>query len=117
MTPKRIQRKRTNGWRMPPGTICVTRPSKWSNPYKAAENFNRADAIRCFRDHVRQMIADYPDWLAPLIGHNLACYCKLCPKHADGKPLTEHCHDCQPCHVDVLGAILYGEEAAECKST
>ena len=30
--PKRIQRRRTKGWRMPPNTRCVTRPGRWANP-------------------------------------------------------------------------------------
>lgn len=39
---------------------------------------------------------------ACLRGRNLACWCKLCDKHAEGKPWNEDCPDCQPCHVDVL---------------
>ena len=31
--PRRIQRKRTKGWRMPKGAIYVGRPSKWGNPF------------------------------------------------------------------------------------
>lgn len=31
--PKRVQRKRTKGYRLPANTICVTRPGKWGNPY------------------------------------------------------------------------------------
>lgn len=34
LKPKRIQRKRTRGWKMPPNTVCVTRPGRWGNPYK-----------------------------------------------------------------------------------
>ena len=37
MNPIRIQRKRTKGWRMPPNTIYVGRPSKWGNPFKVGE--------------------------------------------------------------------------------
>lgn len=29
----RIQRKRTKGWKMPPNTIYVGRPSRWGNPW------------------------------------------------------------------------------------
>ena len=29
---KRIQRKRTAGWRMPSGAVYVGRPSRWGNP-------------------------------------------------------------------------------------
>lgn len=31
--PKRIQRKRTKGWRMPEGAVYVGRPSRWGNPF------------------------------------------------------------------------------------
>lgn len=43
-----------------------------------------------------------------LYGRNLACFCHLCDKHKDGRPLNESCPDCDPCHVDVLGELLYG---------
>ena len=32
--PKRVQRQRTKGWRMPDGAVYVGRPSKWGNPYR-----------------------------------------------------------------------------------
>lgn len=35
--PKRIQRRRTKGWRMPAGAICVSRPSIYSNPFWISE--------------------------------------------------------------------------------
>lgn len=31
--PKRIQRKRTTGWRMPPNALYVGRGSRWGNPF------------------------------------------------------------------------------------
>lgn len=31
--PRRIQRKRTRGWRMPEGAVYVGRPSRWGNPF------------------------------------------------------------------------------------
>ena len=33
MSPQRIQRKRTKGWRKPDNTIYVGRGSKWGNPF------------------------------------------------------------------------------------
>ena len=33
MKLKRIQRKRTKGWKMPANTVYVGRPTKWGNPY------------------------------------------------------------------------------------
>ena len=35
-TPRRIQQKRTKGWRMPLFTKSVARPSKWGNPFRIA---------------------------------------------------------------------------------
>ena len=32
--PKRIQRKRTKGWRMPEGAVYVGRGSRWGNPFR-----------------------------------------------------------------------------------
>ena len=34
MSPQRIQRKRTKGWRMPEGAVYVGRPTKWGNPFQ-----------------------------------------------------------------------------------
>ena len=38
MKPIRIQRKRTRGFRMPPGVIYVGRGSRWGNPFKIIRN-------------------------------------------------------------------------------
>lgn len=32
-TPKRIQLRRTTGWRMPPNTVSVARPTVFGNPF------------------------------------------------------------------------------------
>lgn len=56
---------------------------------------------------VRQSVIDS---LPSLRGRNLACYCKLCPKHSEtGLPLGEKCVDCAPCHADVLLEIANSE--------
>lgn len=33
MSPVRIQRQRTKGWRMPEGAVYVGRPTRWGNPF------------------------------------------------------------------------------------
>lgn len=35
--PKRIQLRRTKGWRKPEGCIVVARPSQWGNPWRVGE--------------------------------------------------------------------------------
>ena len=96
MTPIRIQRKRTKGWRMPPNTVSVSRPSDWGNPYTVAGYYGaygagsgtlaqaRQDCVDCFEDDMN----DYQRTVVKhhLAGKNLACWC----------PLD------QPCHADVL---------------
>ena len=96
MTPIRIQRKRHAGWRMPPNTVSVVRPSCWGNPYTVAGYYDafgagswtlagvRQDCVDKFEDDMsdykREMVKHH------LAGKNLACWC----------PLD------QPCHADVL---------------
>jgi hypothetical protein len=123
MTPLRIQRRRTRGYRTPPNTAYVGRPSKWGNPHKVGislesngdgtyRRMTGADAVARYRDEY------LPYWtrkcgekrLDPqeLRGKNLACFCRLCDKHSDGKPLDVRCADCAPCHVDPLGELANG---------
>jgi len=104
--PKRIQRKRTKGWRMPPNTICVTRPGKWGNPFSSRYRVEAmGESIEVARKNVldnfrRCIVGDdsplNPDYasaietmlrdIEELRGKNLACWC----------PLD------RPCHADVL---------------
>lgn len=45
MSPVRVQRKRTKGWRKPPGSIYVGRGSRWGNPYVVGEAQVRMPAL------------------------------------------------------------------------
>lgn len=107
--PKRIQRKRTKGWRMPANTVSITRPGKYGNPFTVAgcrdagfagtDEGLRLRCIEAFRvwlgphwrnnwdgeesERRRQSILDN---LHKLRGKDLACFCK----------------EGQPCHGDVL---------------
>lgn len=102
--PKRIQRRRTKGWRAPEGVVNVTRGSDWGNPYRVG------DLVRISVPSVYEKGADYgyettitPEiavllfriWVQDrleeqireeLAGRDLMCYCALD----------------QPCHADVL---------------
>ena len=86
-TPRRIQRKRTAGWRMPANTVYVGRPTRWGNRF-GADNTpgSRAGARRLFRLWVNQHPAYADAARVELAGKNLACWCPLG----------------QPCHADVL---------------
>lgn len=99
---KRIQRKRTRGWRMPPNTIYVGRPSKWGNPFDIHDPLLRglsdAEKRQMVVDEYRQHLLKSPLFLMQakisLQGHDLACWC----------PLD------QPCHADVLIQEIGGSE-------
>lgn len=79
--PIRIQRKRTRGWKMPPNTVYVGRGSRWGNPWTADNSGTVHPALR-FACETAPLYPD--DFLAPLHGKNLACWCSLDVEcHAD----------------------------------
>ena len=49
---KRVQRKRTAGWRMPPNTVYVGRPSPWENPYKLGKDGNIDRVLFMYKRHL-----------------------------------------------------------------
>jgi hypothetical protein len=105
--PRRIQRQRTKGYRLPPDAIYVGRPSRWGNPYRIGWHYqhlgfvaDEARAVEVFRERLAGLAP--LGWFAPLRGHDLACWCPLCDAHRDGLPLGVVCPDCAPCHGDVL---------------
>ena len=102
-SPKRIQRKRTKGWRIPPNTVYCGRPSKWANPFTIAD-WGREQSVEMFRTAMcgpvtpMQAAAFMSVWdkrLTPeavkleLRGVNCACWCR----------------EDEPCHCDVLMEI------------
>lgn len=111
MTPVRVQRKRTKGWRMPDNAVYVGRPSIWGNPYSLEHEGKttwhlygfgvylssftsrtgmeaRAEAVRRLQELMGKERAPWDEEMirAELAGKDLACWC----------PLD------QPCHADVL---------------
>jgi hypothetical protein len=123
--PKRIQRRRTKGWRKPEDAVVVSRPSKWGNRHAVGRCSrvacggpgwcvssgvddphtrvsDKAEGIRLAVLRYVQDIAADPLRLAwagmaatELRGKDLACWC----------PLD------QPCHADVLLDIANGGAA------
>jgi hypothetical protein len=82
--PVRIQLKRTKGWRLPANTVKVDRSTPYGNPYRIGPSFDRESAVSAFRGYLGERLASDPDFLEPLRGKNLACWCapgEIC--HAD----------------------------------
>ncbi len=84
--PKRIQRSRAKGWRMPEGAVYVGRPTMWGNPYRVPFNGDRDACVRLYRESLKVQRAFRREVRKQLRGKDLACWC----------PLD------QPCHADVL---------------
>ncbi|MDR3495343.1 MAG: DUF4326 domain-containing protein [Ancalomicrobiaceae bacterium] len=106
--PRRVQRSRAKGWRMPDGAVYVGRPTVFGNPFTVAAC--REAGIRGTEgEHVSLCVQAFREWiggsdcwwmgpeadaardglrrrLPELRGHDLACWCRLD----------------QPCHADVL---------------
>ena len=49
MSAKRIQLRRTKGWRKPEGAVVVARPTKWGNPWHIGPSTTRAEAVESYR--------------------------------------------------------------------
>lgn len=94
--PKRVQMRRTRGWRKPAGVVYVGRPSIWGNPWivggrahgalspkEAVAEYEAALVKGKLRDRAGTPLAER---LAELKGRDLACWCDLD----------------KPCHADVL---------------
>lgn len=92
VTMKRIQRKRTKGWKMPRNTVYVGRPSKWGNPYRF-NSLSRGNKIMMYKqDLFMNSDHEIDELIKPLKGKNLACWC----------PLVDDKGNKVPCHADIL---------------
>ena len=114
--PERIQRLRTKGWRMPPNSVYVGRPTEWGNQFIVGGWFmigdfdpyarfrmiwcqcfipnrpgftlikNAAMAVDFYRRYLKTDAVLVEKIKHELCGKNLSCWCKLT----------------DPCHADVL---------------
>ena len=109
MSPQRIQRKRTKGWRIPEDAVYVGRPTDYCNPWTitdakawgvpGGDGEHRRWAVSKYADELMERggtgeiefvtIAEIRDRLR---GRDLVCWC----------PLD------QACHADVLLEIANG---------
>jgi hypothetical protein len=109
--PHRVQRRRSKGWRTPPNTVIVTRPSRFGNPFTLAMAYELGYARHGDTEQARKaVVGAFEDWLngnrmmwqsaegdaarqrildglPELRGKNLACWC---PLPEPGQP--DHCH-------------------------
>lgn len=116
--PKRIQLRRTKGWRMPANTVKVARPTRWGNPFYVGYPIHVEDAVQLYRD----LIVDRVAWIAEpdtefgpgarhrwTSGYTPGGMDNVEPptideirEHLRGNDLACYCPLDQPCHADVL---------------
>lgn len=92
--PKRIQRSRAGGWKMPANAVYVGRPTKWGNPFMVGtlshddppQSLTAEEAVALYEEQIDEILEMADASLEELRGKDLVCWC----------PLNK------PCHADVL---------------
>src|SRR5690242_7428440 len=102
-TPKRIQRKREKGWKMPTNTVSVTRPGKFGNPFdfRSSDCCFLALSYGCRGDRLGRQEASvraFREWIEPVKGKRTIRYergvsfgkdgndCQIGPRFIVGPP-------------------------------
>lgn len=101
--PVRIQRKRSKGWKLPENTVCVSRGTKWGNPFIVGKHGDRARCIELFVNLLAGLVCITVDDSCTKAQFDLlesVCHGEL--KELRGKNLACWCRLDEPCHADVL---------------
>ena len=71
----------------PAGSVAIGRGTRWGNPFIIGEDGDRAVVIAKFHHYAQWRLEREPQWLEPLRGIDLACYCA--PKPCHGNVIVE----------------------------
>ena len=135
--PRRIQLRRTKGWRLPEGTVNVARHSsghgKWGNPFRVGHKVispgrwgteanpypgdlapGHYDGTSMVRAYDIRLVRDRADAVALFIAYySKVAWCE--PSHLErirrelgGRDLACWCPPGEPCHGDALLAVANG---------
>lgn len=105
MTPRRIQRKRERGWRMPEGAVAVTRGTRFGNPFRVDGTIDERQCDRWGWNvrRCRDMAS-----MGPLHAFESAVLSlsdggkRRIRGLLGGKDLARWCREGEPCHADIL---------------
>lgn len=115
---KRIQRKRVKGWKMPPKTVYVGRPTKWGNPFILKDAYSEAahdlSSMKIkYTDPKNEGARDWSGYATELAIINYKRYLSGHPEivaaakiELKGKDLACWCKIGEPCHADVLIEVI-----------
>lgn len=99
--PRRIQRRRVKGWRMPEGAVYVGRGTRWGNPFRVGKT-----QMHDIRDATAQECVDlYREWVTArpvVLGLSPQGMVAEIREHLRGRDLACWCPLDAPCHADVL---------------
>ena len=59
------------------------RGSRWGNPFREGRDGTREEVIAKFEAYALERLEREPNWLDPLKGKDLVCWCAPKPCHAD----------------------------------
>jgi len=100
-SPRRVQLRRTKGWRTPDNTVVVSRPTRWGNPFCVV----RGSVMQSSKLTV---VKRYEQWLT---GNNVLSSAQNeankptieeIRRELGGKNLACWCSEGDACHADVL---------------
>jgi len=126
VTPSRLQRKRTSGWRKPEGAVIVDRSSRWGNPwvvehdpgsgawYVRREKRGRKRTVSkpyFFRDSAAMRAVRLYERLLTITAPGRALAARAREELA-GRDLCCWCEPGAPCHADTLLRVANGQEDA-----
>ena len=83
MKPLRVLNKRSD--EIPSDAVYVGRPSAWGNPFGVERHTEESHqvAVNKFEVYLEIRLVVEPDYLLPLKGKDLVCWCAPLPCHAD----------------------------------
>ena len=115
--PKRIQLRRTKGWRKPEGAVNVARPTRWGSPFRVSqrdddgmwevrwpgipETWTSAGVV-IFPTRLAAVRFSVRRYERALVDNGLRIIAADARRELRGSDLACWCPADQPCHADVL---------------
>lgn len=120
--PRRIQLRRTKGWRKPEGAVVVSRPTRWGNPVRVLHRDGTWDvvgvnvhgptiAVRISRRDALQAAVDWYRSFLTRPGKGGEFDRQVIRDNLAGRDLCCWCKPDEPCHADVLLELANGGES------
>jgi hypothetical protein len=99
--PRRIQRRRAKGWRLPEGAVIVDRSTPWGNPFVAGRDGTSVEVVDLYRYLLVGLVCASH---GPSVDEQMAARRHVVAhlEEIRGRDLACWCRPGAPCHADVL---------------